>query len=220
MVGDSRLHNYFQTYFSSDGERNTFIEKCFKRITTRRMLLRINWYGEIADGQEKVRRNRPALQIIFLLALAEGIMVLRKNLKQNTYFKSEKLIKEFFERTSLEDRGFLLRHFRRAYLKVQHHSLRYSSIISILWNIRNKAAHGVNFYSFSMLGKDRKKDYVDGQFSDFGVITVGSFGKRGKTKSGKPRKPNHVQLDISMTYQELKDIIIRTAINVIKEKMI
>jgi len=44
---------------------------------------------------------------------------------------------------------------------------------------------------------------VDDGFTSYGIITDGPLGKKKK----------RVPLDISLTYQELRDVIVRTAIN-------
>jgi len=82
LLVDIRLNNFLRSVFPNLIERRVFIGKCLKKLTTRRMLLRAQWYTEIADDMDKIRRNRPALKIVFLFGLAESIVKFRlKNKK-------------------------------------------------------------------------------------------------------------------------------------------
>lgn len=200
LVIDKNLNAFLQPVFPNKNAREDFIKKCLKKTKTRRMLLRAQWYTEIADDMDKIRRGRPALRIIFLLAAAECVVKLSLG---ETNIPSDYAVKIFFSYISKEDKDKLIRNFKRTLLGVRHHKFRFSSIIRILYEIRNKAVHGEDYYSFSLLDEKEKKE--SSQYTHYGTITSGMLGKRGRKR--------RVSLDISLTYEELRDIIRRTAIS-------
>lgn len=203
LLSDRGLHNFLRPELSDTKVRTDFIKKCLIKMKTRRMLLRAQWYTEIADDQEKVRNNRPALKIIFLIGLAEALAKVRVNNRM----QSLEAIKEFFKYILPRDKKFIQQHFRRTLLSYKHHSLSFLSVIKILYDIRNKAVHGEDYYSFSLMNADRKKEYQS-KYTDYGFITFAELGKRYRKR--------RVSLDISLTYEELRDIFRRTAIENIK----
>src|SRR3989338_7487978 len=73
IFSDKELHRFLQPFFLGAKEGEVFIKKCLNRLKTHRMLLRLQWYVEIADDMSKVKQSRPALNLIFLMALAESI---------------------------------------------------------------------------------------------------------------------------------------------------
>ncbi|MBI1755210.1 hypothetical protein HY250_04315 [Candidatus Azambacteria bacterium] len=210
LIEDKDLNDFLSPFFDSATERKKFIQKCLLKLKTRRMLLRTQWYAEIADGLDVVRSNRPALQIIFLMSLAEGVARLRTGVMDDDTVSSRKMIYEFFKFTTAEDKKSLAQKFQRALISYKHHKLRFSSAISILYDIRNKAVHGDDFYSFSLLNEKQKKEFVDGGYTHYGIMTTGFLGKRGKRK-------RRVSLDIVLTYKELRAIIARTALENIRK---
>lgn len=217
LVEDKGLNNFLNSFFDSDLIRKKFINKCLKKQKTRRMLLCAQWYSEIANGLDVVKSNRPALQIIFLMSLAEGVARLRIDKDGDDTAGSRSMIKEFFSCTTTQDKKRLVQKFQRALVKIKHHNLRFSSVANILYDIRNRAVHGNDFYSFSLLNENQKKEFVDGGYTHYGIMTVGFLGKSGKIKGGNKRRKQRVSLDISLTYKELRDIIIRTAIENIEK---
>lgn len=196
---DTELHNFLNPVFATEHGRKKFIGNCLKRITTRRMLLRAQWYVEIADDQEKVRQNRPALRLIFLMALAEAIA---KNRTSNIRLGSLEAIKEFFKYISGDDKKMLHRGFRRTLLSPKHHNLRFSSILRILYDIRNRAVHGEDYFSFSLMDVADKRKHA--HYTSYSLITSGYLGSR--------RNKKRVSLDVKLTYEDLRDIFRRTAI--------
>jgi len=205
LVEDKDLNNFLSPFFDSEIAIKDFIKQCLKKIKTRRMMLRAQWYTEIADGLDRMRNNRPALQIIFLMSLAEGVARLRTGTVDDDNVSSKKIIHNFFKFTTAEDKKVLAQKFQRALVSVKRHKLRLSSAINILYDIRNRAVHGDDFYSFSLLSERQKKEFVDGGYTNYGMMTSGFLGRRGKRK-------RRVSLHIVLTYKELRAIIVRTAI--------
>lgn len=199
LLEDKNLHNFLQPVFNSRSGRAVFIRKCLRKISTRRMLLRAQWCTEIADDQGKIRQGRPALRIIFLLGLAEA---LAKKRMGNRSLQSFKAIKEFFRYISASDRNILCTSFKRTLLRPRQPTLRFTSILRMLYDIRNRAVHGDDFFSFSLMDEDTKKEQAP--YSSFGLITSGYLGSRYRKK--------RVSLDIKLSYEELRDIFRRTAI--------
>lgn len=209
LIEDTDLNNFLSPFFGSEINRKEFIRGCLIKLKTRRMLLRAQWYAEIADGLSVVRSNRPALQIIFLMSLAEGAARLRTGNVDDDSVSSKKMIHDFFKFTSAEDKKLLAQKFRRALVSVKHHKLRFSSAVNILYDIRSRAVHGNDFYSFSLLDEQHEKEYINGGFTHCGVMTAGFLGKKRKRK-------RRVPLDISLTYRDLRDIVVRTALENIR----
>ena len=165
------------------------------------MLLNIQEYVEIADGMGRVKPNRPALNLIFLMALAESIAKQRTGRKNSG---SLDMIKEFFIFIPEEESEILQRSFRRALLTPKTSTLRFSSIIRILYDVRNRAVHGEDFWSFNLLQKEEKEKLKQEHYTHYAMVTSG--------KLGKPEKKREVFLETALTYEDLKDIFIKTAI--------
>lgn len=72
IASDKRLYDALRPYFDSVDEVEKYIIKCLRKLTTRRMLLRVQWYVELAEHINKAREARPALPLIFLMAMAEN----------------------------------------------------------------------------------------------------------------------------------------------------
>lgn len=198
---DPKLNRLLTPFFIGRKEKEGFINKCLTRLKTRRMLLRIQWYVEIADDMRKIKQSRPALNLIFLMALAESIA--KQKMVKNSN-DSLAAIKEFFKHISEGDKKILQRKFKRALLSPKTPMLRFSSIVRILYDVRNRAVHGDDFWSFSLLQQEQKESYEQEKYTDYGMLTTGSLGKRGKKR--------RVSLEIALTYEDLRGIFIRTAI--------
>lgn len=134
MIEDTALNNFLVPFFS-EINRKEFIKRCLRERKTQRMLLLAQWYAEIADGQNVVKKNRPALQIIFLISLVEGVARVRNNCLSDDSRRSTKMIEEFFELIAREDKKTLLQNFKRAFVSGKYHKLRFSSIVNILCDI-------------------------------------------------------------------------------------
>lgn len=202
ILKDRGLGIFLSVKFSDKATKEAFIKKCLKRDRTRHMLLRAQWYIEIADDMRKVRHNRPALSVIFFLSMAEYLI---KEGEVNKRMRSEDAIKKFFTFISADDKKILEANFRRTLLNVRHHNLRFSSIVSILYEVRNKAVHGEDYFSFSLLNADDKEKHKD--YTNFSMITEGYLGPRYKKR--------RQSLEISLAYEELRDIMKRTAVSAI-----
>lgn len=203
ILKDKDLNNLLQPFFADKNEIENFIKKCLTKLKTRRMLLRVQWYTEIADDLEKIRQNRPALRLVFLIALAESIAKTRLGKKN---ISSLDAVKNFFKYILQDDKQKIINNFRRALLEMITPRLRFSSIIKILCEVRNKAVHGEDFWSFFLLEQKEKREYS--HYNHYSLLVSGSLGKIGRKK--------RVSLSIKLTYEELRDIIIRTAIENIK----
>jgi len=199
ILVDKKLHNLLQPFFTTEKERGEFIKKCLTQIRTRRMLLRLQWFSEVADDLEKIKANRPALKLIFVMAMAEGLTKQEFGKK----IHSKDAIKIFFGYTSQADKNILVRGFKRALTSAATPQLRFSSIIKILYEVRNKAVHGEDFWSFFFLTKKEKEEFIKDGYTDYGLMTAGYLGRKNKKR---------VSLDLTLTYEEFRDVIIRTAI--------
>lgn len=193
MVVNKRINEYLEPIYPRENDRQQFIRKCLDKQKTRRMLNRAHWYSEIADDIEKTKPGRVALKIIFLMSLAEGISALRIGKKHSKNIGSFNTIKEFFSHTSKEDRNKLIENFERIYFGPHRQTFRFSSIIRILYNVRNAAVHGEDYYSFSL---------------GHGVIT--------SVKTGRKKTKRYTSVDANISYDGLRDIFRRTAIENIK----
>jgi len=208
ILADPALHKFLEPEFPNEPERADFIKRCLKKLTARRMLLLAQWYIELADHQSKVKESRPALNIIFLIAMSEAIAKMKT---RNSKLGSLKAIQTFFRPIRPEDKEHLQRTFQRSLSSTKHHALRFSSIIRILYGVRNEAVHGGDFYGFSLYeGPKPPKDHV---IRHYGLLTFATMTSRTrKTKS-------KIALDLQLTYSELRDIFRRTAIENIKSLM-
>ena len=163
--------------------------------------MRVQWFCQIADGLELVRKNRPALQIVFLVALAEGIAKQRVGKKMGSFLG----IKEFFKKyINASDKKHLEHSFRRSITGPRLHKLTFTSQLRILYEVRNRVVHGEEFWVFFFMGKKEKERYIKEKFTDYAHLTEGWLGKQNRKR--------RVSLEMTLTYEEFKNIVIRTAI--------
>jgi hypothetical protein len=188
MVTDEARNKYLIPIYPQKGDREKFIRKCLTKQKTRRMLNRAQWYSEIADAMEEVKPRKTALKIIFLMSLAEGVSTLKIGKKESKSLGSFKTIKKFFEYISDDDKQRLIKNIKNLSSSSSSKNLRFSSIIRLLYDIRNKAVHGEDYFSFSL---------------EAGMITSVKTGKKNK---------RHKVINTSLAYKELRDIFRRTAI--------
>ena len=207
LAQDPSILSFWSRYFSSRKEASKFIKDCLKKLSTRRMMLRVEWYVNIANKMPIIRDSRPALQIIFLIALAEGLASKRFTKKQAIELGSQKLVLNFFKYITDLDKKELEMKFRRALTQERHHKLYTSSIIRIIYQIRNDAVHGKDFWGFSLVDKKRHKDADEPHWS---LMTSGQLGTI--------KRKRRVSLETKLTYENLRDIFVRTAIQNIKSE--
>ena len=206
LIDDPELNSFLRPEFPIVAERKKFIRRCLRRMKTRRMLLRAHWYTDIADHQRKFRGEHDPLSIIFLVGIAEA---LGKRRVGNRKLGSWKAILDFFKNISAQDKKELLKNFQRSLSPIIRPRLRFSSIVRIFYDIRNAAVHGDDHYSFTLMRSSDKKKYISENYNKYGVIT--------SAKTGKNRhRQKRVMLDTSLTYQELRSIFVRTALENIK----
>lgn len=204
---DKSLSNFWSKYFSNKYETGLFIKNSLRKLLTRRMMLRVKWYVDIADGMPKVRDSRPALQVVFLVALAESVARRKFTKKQADSLGSQKLILDFFKHLQNSDKEEFGKKFKRALVSIKHHRLSISSVVRILYQVRNDAVHGKEYWGFDLVDKKRHSDSDKPYWS---LITTGWLGTR--------KRKRRVNLDIKLTYEDLRDIFIRTAIKNIESK--
>ena len=201
IFADKNIHRLLQPFFTENKEKDEFIRKCLAHLKTRRMLLHVQNYVEIADGMEKVKPGRPALNLIFLMALAESVARQRTEAKNNDALA---VAKDFFRYIPQKDRQVLMQRIRSALLKSKTSTFRFSSLVRILYDARSKALHEGDYWSFSLLRKEDKEKYEQEQYTHYGILTSGRLGKKGRKR--------RVSLETALTYEELRDIFIKTAI--------
>jgi len=207
LAQDKSLLIFWSKYFISENEASFFIQNCFKRLLTRRMVLRVKWYVDIANEMPKVQDSRPALQVVFLVALAENIARRKHTKKQADALGSQKLVLEFFSYIQDSDKKEFEKKFKRALVSIKHHRLLISSVVKILYQVRNNAVHGEEYWDFSLVDKKR---HTEADKPYWSLITNGWLGTR--------KRKRRVTLDIKLTYENLRDIFIRTAIQNIKSE--
>lgn len=203
IMHDDELLLFYTEYFSNKDEASRFLKKCLKKLSTYRMMLRVKWYSDIANGMPKVSDARPALQIVFLMALAESIATRRYTKKQVICLGSQKLVLNFFKYITRSDKFELERKVKRLH---DAQKLRISSIVRILYQVRNDAIHGEEFWNFSLLNKDFQRKEGGPQ----SLVTSGLLGRKSKKQ--------RVILDVQLTYEDLRDVFIRTAIKNIESE--
>ena len=198
---------FWLQYFPTQADASDFIKNCLKKFLTRRMMLRTEWYVEIADKMPKIHDSRPALQVIFLVALAEGIARRRFTKKEADDMGPTQLVIDFFRYIIGSDKKELEMKFRRSLTSTGYHQLYISSIIRILYQVRNDAVHGEDYWDFSLVDTKRHKDAHEPHWR---LMTSGWLGPR--------KRKRRITVETKLTYENLRDIFIRTAIQNIQLK--
>jgi len=209
LMADPELHTFLTPVFAEEPERRVFIKRCLRKNKTRRMLLHAQDYLEMADDQRQTRHTEPALSLIFLMAMSESLAKTRMG---NKKFGSAAAARSFFKYILPADKQSLKQKFRRALLSAQHHELRFSSILKILYENRNKAVHGDDYFIFQLMDESTRVEYESGNYTHFGQLTH-------VTLVSKSKKRKRVTIDLILTYEELRDIFRRTAIENIKQNL-
>ena len=111
LLHDPDLHTFLKPIFPQEKDRFAFIKRAHRKLKTKRMLNHAHWYLTMADGQEKIAPGKPALKLIFLMALAEYITKMGQN---DTQIGSHKAIQNFFKYISSEDKSFLRNGIKQA----------------------------------------------------------------------------------------------------------
>jgi hypothetical protein len=167
---DNDVDNFLKPVFSEQAEREFFVARCDENESARLALLNAAWYTAIADGQDQVRHSRPPLRIIFLMAVAEYVAKQRVGSDIGSF----EAIKEFFTYISDEDKDLILRTMRRSIVSAPQDGLTLQLILEILYNVRNGAVHGEDFFSFALMDEEEKKKYGA---ESFAIITTGYTGR-------------------------------------------
>jgi len=108
---------------------------------------------------------------------------------------------ELFKRSDDKDLNFI------PVDAVDAHPADKDSIITILYNVRNDAVHGKDFWSFSLISEEDKQKF-EKDSTDVSWLTSGKLGPRNKKQE--------IFLDTSLlTYKELRAIFIENAITLI-----
>ncbi len=215
MKDDWALNKFLEPFLAEKDEREKFIQWCNKRLKTLRALLSTQYYIEVADSIEAVRPHRIALQLIFFVSLAQGIIKqkfgkklikLKKKIRKNKNVNDIDVLKEFFRYSSEEDKKILVNGIRRSLGEKSIHKLKFSSIIKILYNERCKAVHGDGFWDFLLMTEQEKEESK--KYTSYSFLTSGELGKKNRKRS--------VSLEVGITYNDLRNIIISTALKNIK----
>jgi|SRR3989338_2579710 len=207
LAQDKSSLSFWSRYFPTRNDASDFMKNCLKKLLTRRMMLRTEWYVEIADKMPKIHDSRPALQVIFLVALAESIARRRFTKRQAYQLKSKGLIINFFKYITDPDKKELETKFRRSLTSTGYHQLRISSIVRILYQVRNDAVHGEEYWSFSLVDIRRHKDAHEPHWR---LMTSGWLGTT--------KRKRRITIETKLTYENLRDIFVRTAIQNIQSK--
>jgi len=201
ILNDVGLLEFWRNYFASREEALEFVKTCLKKLSTRRMMLRVKSYVDISDNMPLVKKGRPALQVIFLMALAEGVATLKMTKFESIKLGSLGTIRSFFRCLLAEDKIRLEARFKRALTTFRYHKLGINSIVGIFYQARNDAVHGYGYWEFFL-------EYNSNRDAD--LLVMGYVGTR--------RRRRRVPLVVKMTYEELRDIFVRTAIENIRLK--
>ena len=205
ILYDPELRVLLLPFFENDEKAtHQFIFRCLRRMTTRRMLLRTQWFCELADGMGKVKTHRPALQLMFLIFLAEGVV--KQHAGDDT--QSFTAVREFFRHTLPADKQHITQNLRRSLGSRRLHQLSFLSTLRILYEVRNRVVHGQEFWEFFFLEKEEKEKYIREGYNHYGLLTSGHLGPKGRK--------HRESLDMTLTYEEFRDIVIRTAVENIK----
>ncbi len=188
IENDASLNELLVGYLESPDAVREFIKRCLKNQSTREMLLRVQWYTELTHSIGTVRPGRPALQLIFLIAMAEGLSKTRDG-KSDSDTKSKYYFKEFFTLISDEDTKRI-----ETQVKLDFRSMSLDSFLDILYHARCNAVHGREFWLLSF------------KHGDDGVTLLAD----GDIGSGSDKR--RVYYDTTMQFSEVIDIFIRTAL--------
>lgn len=199
------LSKRLRPFFTDEESLQAFLSEAMKNQEAHRMLLHLDWYTELADLIEAIRPERAPLRLIFLLAGAENLMRKRAALEKNSvdanHMKSWDVISQFFAALSQDNQNRLLRGVRRPLGDEKGVEFSIEEIVRILWQARNDAAHGVDFYTFQT---PESPEVADG-----GLLTEGRMN----------RDEDFFPLDMQITFEEIQNIILETALEHVKAVM-
>lgn len=190
---DDGLRDFYTSYFINKGELNKFLQSAATLDKKRLMVWQTKWLTEIADGQELVRENRPALKVHFLIILAESIAKMVAGFNFNTESESKKYVQKFFTDAESSDREKLLDEIQ--YLD-PYRNTSIEDVANFFYKIRCDLAHEGLFWTFHFNDNDK------------------GDGGRVNTTSTSSAKHGFV---VRLSYRKFKEFIVRTAIKHIRE---
>lgn len=199
---DKVLISIIQPFLEKDEDPKGFIVKSLENRKGRSIILRLKWFLEIANGIEEIKPGRPALKLIFIMALIEGVSRIKE---ENDDLKSIDAINKFFELTNEDSKKYILENFKSTITEKKE--ITFDDFLEIIYDIRSRAVHGNTFWEFSFMDKDTKEKEPD----------YFSFVISGYLKSKEDSKKKRITLDIKLTYDEFEKIIIDTVIRNIKK---
>lgn len=190
ILNDPKLMNLLEPHIK---DSRSFVKECLRKKQTRHMLLLTQWYADIADDV-RIAHDQDPLRIIFLFSLAEGVAKQREKNANDDSRSSEYCLK-FFQHISQSDKDTLETKVRGVYSKPGSDQLHLRTILNVLYNVRSDAVHGRRFWEFSL---SKKSD--------------GKYPRMVYGPVGKPNRKRKAVLNISLTFSELRNIFVRTAI--------
>lgn len=193
MVDNTQLLKEFLNEKTED-----FVERCSKNDKTNRMINQICWLIDIADNLSKIKERSTALQVIFLMTVMECIAKIRLDEEEANEIGSFDAVKEFLKFISEEDKEYIKIKFQRQIEEEPYDKeFDYQDIIKILYNVRNDVLHEGVFYDFSLATEKDKQE--DASRQNFGNL-------------GNKQNKEIICLSVKLTYKELRDIVVKTAI--------
>lgn len=154
------------------------------------MFNRVRWFIEIANEQ-----RYDSLKVLFLLAMAETSIKFMEN-RYEDFRDSGPDVKKFFHKFMADDQTSLELFFKkkkRNDIAFWTKKVSFVEIIEILLNVRNTVAHGKNHYNFRFQNPS------------------GSFINRLTCETGSRDKKKKVSVEVELTYEQLRFLMLKYA---------
>ena len=186
------LKEMLKAAIPNDEERVIFVDECLADASKRELILDIFFNLRLSDNATDTEFGfRPALGILHLAIIAES-MVKRTDVLRG----SKARFKKFFDYAINDDKIELARRLRKVIDTIEVSGTLDASL-EILYGVRCGVVHDGNYFSFSMCADCPREGRP-------GMISTYPDGHNGI-----------VQVETSFSYQELRAVFLRTAVNLI-----
>lgn len=202
---------FYTHWYNDQGKALAFLERCYEKpkgnlvpLRLANQLARVITFSDFCMAHKKGDRS---VQIFYWMALIESIEYIYYPDKDSEKVDKLSVILNFFRKyISTEDKEILLRNLRRSISDDRFGNtkeLNIDIIARILYSIRNEFAHGLEFHT-SLFSDSNNDVWLE-------TVKLREFKKDNKEER---------HYEMSITYRQLRSIIIRSFINLIEEELL
>ena len=194
---------FYLPFFDKQAEAEDFVERCEGQVlpnnTAKIMMHQTKRLVSISDQMQQIQEDYPLLRLLFLLICAENIAKLAEQFDKDG--KSREFVQKFFRLYSIPKEQQRL---GRSFEDDVECPVGLEVAVDILYAVRCDIVHGGRYWGFS--------------FSD-GKRRMWNDDPRSDELLKKNKKKKCDAIVVTLTFEELREIIVRSCIRAIQGKL-